>query len=44
MFAKAWEEFQSKEFKGDFRVDHFALLKHNGRTWEVYKDFQIGNA
>ena len=41
MFAKAWEEFQTKEFKYQFNVDRFALLKHNGKTWEVYKEFSF---
>ncbi len=41
MFVKAWEEFQSKEFHGEFNVDRFALLKHNGKTWEVWKEFSL---
>jgi len=44
MFVKAWEEFQTKEFKYQFNVDHFALLKHDGKTWEVYKEFLFAKA
>ena len=44
LFVKAWEEFQSKEFKSDFNVDRFALLKHNGKTWEVFQEFQFASA
>jgi 2'-5' RNA ligase len=41
MFAKAWEEFQSKEFHADFKVSQFALMKHNGKEWEVYRTFSL---
>lgn len=43
MFAKAWEEFQTKEFRYQFNVDRFALLKHNDKTWEVYRELQFAN-
>ncbi len=41
MFVKAWEEFQTKQFQADFNVDRFALLKHDGKEWEVYKEFEL---
>jgi len=41
MFVKAWEEFQTKELKYQFVVDRFALLKHNGKIWEVFREFQF---
>ncbi|HTJ51600.1 MAG TPA: RNA 2',3'-cyclic phosphodiesterase [Cyclobacteriaceae bacterium] len=43
MYAKAWEEFEHKDFNTEFSVDKFALLKHNGKVWEVYKEFFFEN-
>lgn len=41
MYVKAWEEFEHKEFSQAFMVSKFSLLKHNGRVWEVYKEFNF---
>lgn len=41
MFHKAWEEFQSKPFSSSFQVKDFTLLKHNGKRWEVFRDFSL---
>ncbi len=41
MFEKAWEEFKQKEFSGSFIADRFALLKHNGKVWESFKEFVL---
>ncbi len=41
LFVKAWEEFQTKEFKYQFNADRFALLKHNGKTWEAHREFLL---
>jgi 2'-5' RNA ligase len=43
MYAKAWEEFEHKDFNTEFSVDKFALLKHNGKVWEIYKEFFFEN-
>jgi 2'-5' RNA ligase len=40
-FKKAWEEFASKEYKAEFIADRIALLKHNGKIWEVFKEFNL---
>jgi 2'-5' RNA ligase len=42
-FHKAWEEFQSKLFEGEFMADHIVLLKHSGKIWEVFKTFKLGD-
>jgi len=39
MFEKAWSEFKNKEFFASFVADRFALLKHNGKVWEVFTEF-----
>jgi 2'-5' RNA ligase len=41
MFVKAWEEFEHKDYSGEFKVDRFALLKHNGKIWEIFQEFLI---
>jgi 2'-5' RNA ligase len=40
-FKKAWEEFANKEFKAEFIADRIALLKHNGKIWQVFKEFNL---
>jgi 2'-5' RNA ligase len=40
-FIKAWEEFGNKEYKAEFIADRIALLKHNGRVWEVFREFNL---
>lgn len=40
-FYKAWQEFENKEFVGEFTVDSFWLLKFNGKQWSAYKEFKF---
>ncbi|MEX2234502.1 MAG: 2'-5' RNA ligase family protein [Cyclobacteriaceae bacterium] len=37
----AWEEFSKKELKAEFMADKIALLKHNGKSWDVLKEFLL---
>lgn len=37
----AWSEFSSKEYKAEFMADKIAILKHNGKRWEVLKEFVL---
>jgi 2'-5' RNA ligase len=41
LFTKAWEEFEKKAYSNTFQVDKFVLLKHNGKVWEIFKEFLI---
>jgi 2'-5' RNA ligase len=41
MFAKAWEEFRAKTFIGEFPADRIALLKHDGKKWDVVREFLL---
>lgn len=41
-FEQAWQEFKSKEYEADFKADKIALLKHNGKIWEVNEYFSFG--
>jgi 2'-5' RNA ligase len=38
-FAEAWPGFQDEEFKGSFNANSLFLLKHNGRDWDILKEF-----
>jgi 2'-5' RNA ligase len=40
-YKKAWEEFESREYKAEFIADRIALLKHTGRVWSVFKEFNL---
>ncbi|MBT1703061.1 2'-5' RNA ligase family protein [Chryseosolibacter indicus] len=40
-FKNAWEEFEKKDFKAEFIADRLALLKHTGRIWQVFKEFNL---
>ena len=40
-YKKAWEEFESREYKAEFIADRIALLKHNGKVWQVFKEFNL---
>ncbi|NLE33620.1 MAG: 2'-5' RNA ligase family protein [Bacteroidales bacterium] len=42
-FREAWPEFESMEFTGSFPVNSLFLLKHNGRSWDIYKEFTFGH-
>lgn len=38
-FQKAWKALESREFEASFQADRLYLLKHNGRRWELFKEF-----
>ncbi len=40
-FYKAWDEFKNKTYEDDFRADRLSLLKHDGRRWQVAKEFMF---
>jgi 2'-5' RNA ligase len=40
-FIKAWDDFSRKEYKAEFIADKIALLKHNGKVWQVFKEFTL---
>lgn len=43
-FKKAWPEFKERLFSCDFNCTQFSLLKHNGKHWEIFKNFELANA
>ncbi|MFW5892620.1 MAG: 2'-5' RNA ligase family protein [Bacteroidota bacterium] len=40
-FYIAWNEFRDRKFEDRFTVSHVALLKHNGKFWEIYRRIPI---
>jgi 2'-5' RNA ligase len=37
----AWGEYENKKFQAEFVADKLALLKHNGRVWQVHQEFRL---
>ncbi len=40
-FATAWAAYQNRSFKENFKVNRLILLKHNGKFWDTYTDFEF---
>lgn len=40
-YHKAWRVFAEREFKAAFIADRVVLLKHNGRHWDVFREFML---
>ena len=38
-FELAWPQYISRKFKASFKVSSLYLLKHNGKFWDIYKEF-----
>lgn len=41
MFFEAWKKFEKKEYEASFMVKELTLLKHNGKSWDIYKNFEL---
>lgn len=42
-FHTAWSEFQVRDFQASFCADSLHLLKHNGKSWDLYREFPFEN-
>jgi 2'-5' RNA ligase len=38
-FESAWSDFKERSFQATFRADRLYLLKHNGKFWDLYREF-----
>lgn len=38
-FKEAWGEFEKREFEASFLTQSLFLLKHNGKCWDIYREF-----
>lgn len=43
-FKEAWPEFQHRQFQNSFPVKSLFLLKHNGKYWDIYREFPFIDA
>jgi len=43
LFDSALNEVKDKKFEATFLVKEIVLLKHNGKNWEVFKNFELKN-
>jgi 2'-5' RNA ligase len=40
-FYKVWDEYKTKTFSTTFNVERITLLKHNGKSWEIFSHFDL---
>jgi 2'-5' RNA ligase len=40
-YKRAWPIFEKSDFKNNFDVKSVFLLKHNGKFWDIYKEFKF---
>ena len=40
-FAKVWPEYEKRKFDTTFDVTSVFLLKHNGKFWDIYREFSF---
>ncbi|HEY0054933.1 MAG TPA: 2'-5' RNA ligase family protein [Pedobacter sp.] len=43
-FPFIWDELKNRKFKRSFSVDHFTLLKHDGKRWQRFREFELEKA
>jgi len=41
VFETLWTEFKNRKLKRSFMVNHFTLLKHDGKKWQPFEEFQL---
>ncbi len=41
-FGQAWPLFENRKFTGSFAVNSIFLMKHNGRNWDIFREFTFG--
>lgn len=40
-FDIAWKEFADRKFSGEFSIEKITLLKHDGKQWQRFQDFDF---
>jgi 2'-5' RNA ligase len=41
-FYKIWNEFKERQFQAAFLADSVTIFKHNGKSWDVFKELKLG--
>ncbi|RME37417.1 MAG: 2'-5' RNA ligase family protein [Deltaproteobacteria bacterium] len=42
LFPKVWEAFAERRYQAHYTASHIALLKHNGKYWEIVAEYPLG--
>ncbi|MGI0490018.1 2'-5' RNA ligase family protein [Pantanalinema rosaneae CENA516] len=40
-FKTAWADFQHRPFSAQFTVSHLTLLRHDGKRWQIHREFPL---
>lgn len=40
-FPEAWASFKDRQYEASFTADRICLMKHNGKTWDIYRSFEF---
>lgn len=43
-FKEAWKDFQYRDFQDSFMAESIFLLKHNGKHWDIYREFYFAKS
>lgn len=41
IFPLVWADFKDREFQDSFQARSISLLKHNGKSWDILKEFEF---
>lgn len=41
-FPAVWDDFKDREYSASFSVEDLYILKHNGKTWDIFRKFKLG--
>ncbi|MFN4762575.1 2'-5' RNA ligase family protein [Gillisia sp. Q332] len=41
IFPTVWADFKEREFQDSFQAKSIFLLKHNGKNWDIFKEFEF---
>lgn len=41
VFPLVWADFKDREFQDSFQASSIFLLKHHGKSWDVFKEFEF---
>ena len=42
-FYKIWNEVKDRDFKETFEANSITVFKHNGKSWDIFKEIKLDN-
>lgn len=42
-YKNAWKEFRKRDFSENFMATRLSLFRHNGKSWEIQKEFNFSS-